>query len=91
VSFVIFLLSRNESTIEKVRWLPFLCIGMLISGTIALCSVHAWLVVGNGNANFVFFPSLVFSACFAITIIEYARAAKLTVCGEIIHTSAADS
>ena len=64
-------LEKLENPKSKMRFVPFISLGIISSMVISPLMMYLWMAIGSGNANFLFFQGFALWIFFALAIIEF--------------------
>lgn len=68
-------LLAQHRIVAKMKFLPLITMGILVSCAVSTVTFHQWVVIGNGNGNFLFFPGFACWVFATLAIIEYSKGA----------------
>lgn len=71
VLFVVVTLSMHREVIKRMKFLPWVAVGMIMPGVVSPILLHLWREMGTGNANFLFFQGLAMWFFGALGILEF--------------------
>lgn len=70
-STLLLVAARDLSVVTQMRFLPIIVVGIIIPILCSSFTLHFWVGVGNGNANYLFFCGLASWLFFGLFIVEY--------------------
>ena len=70
--------ARDFFVVTQMRFLPVIAVGMVVPLCCSPLTLHLWVGVGSGNANYLFFCGLASWLSFGLFIVEYFLASLKT-------------
>jgi hypothetical protein len=70
VIFVSSLFLFHLADVQNMKYLGFVCAVMIVTMPVSLIVYDQWVIIGNANANYLFFPMLVLWFALALGFID---------------------